>query len=101
LLALGQNQIELMGGTRSSSLNDLVPDCIAHQLADGVEFELTHDVGAMSLRGLYANSQGDRNFLAALAFREELHDFALSRSKAAAENGHVIGNCVLFAETVE
>src|SRR5712671_2614841 len=90
-----------MDGTQSSSLDDLVSYCVAHQLANRVQFELAHDVGAMRFRCFYANSESDGHFFTALPFREQLHDFALSRSKPAAEDGHVIRDCILFAEPVE
>ena len=39
--------------------------------------------------GFHAQSERDRDFLAALAFRQQLHDFPLTRRQPAA--------CVIFA----
>lgn len=83
------------------SLDDLITDRVAHEFADRVKFQLAHDVGAMCFRGLDANAQGYGNFLAALPFGQQLHDFALSRSQAAAQDGHVVGHGVLLAEAVQ
>jgi len=66
-----------------------------------VQLKFTHDVGAVRFGGLYADAKRDSYFLAALSFRKQLHDFALTGSEAAAKNGHVVGNRVLFAEAVE
>jgi len=54
----------------SSSLDDLVSYRVPHQLTDGVQFELAHNVGAMGFRGFYADTESHRHFLAALPFRE-------------------------------
>jgi hypothetical protein len=81
--------------------DDLVSHRVAYQLTDGVQLQLAHDVGAMCFRGLHADSQRHRHFLAALAFRQQLHDFALARGEPAAQNGHVVRNRILFAESIE
>jgi hypothetical protein len=65
--------------TPSSSFDDLIADCVPYELADRVDFQLAHDVGAVRLGGLYADAEGGGHFLAALAFREQLYDFALPR----------------------
>ena len=59
-------------------LDHLVADCVAHELADRVQVELAHQVGAMRLGGLDADVQRHRHFLVALALGEQLHDLALA-----------------------
>ena len=62
----------------ASSLDDLVAHCVPHQFAHRVYFQFAHDVGAVRFRGLHADAERSGHFLAALAFREQLHDLALS-----------------------
>ena len=62
-------------------LNDIVANGVADQFADGMAIETAHDVGAMGLSGLDAEVEGDGDFLAALAFGEELNDLALAGSE--------------------
>src|SRR5260370_9149333 len=87
--------------SHSSGLDDLVPDRVAHELTDGVEFKLAHDVGAVGFRGFYANPNSHGYFLAALPFRKQLYDLALSRVEPAALDGHMLGGGILLAEPVE
>src|SRR5260370_5875216 len=87
--------------SHSSGLDDLVPDRVAHELTDGVEFKLAHDVGAVRFRGFYANAKSHGYFLAALPFRKQLHDFALSRGEPAAKDSHMVSDRILLAEPVE
>src|SRR5579862_1405439 len=65
-------------------LDDVVSHRVAHQFADRVAIEPAHDIRAMRFRRLYAQSERNGDFFAALAFGQELHDFALSRCQAAA-----------------
>lgn len=60
-------------------LHDIVANRVANQFADGMAVEAPHDIGAVRLGGFDAEIQGRRDFLAALAFRQELDDLALAR----------------------
>src|ERR1700693_1434321 len=84
-----------------SSLNNLVSDGVAHQLAYRMQLELAHDVGTMRFRGLHADAESHRHFLAAFSFGQQLHNFAFPRSESASENGHVIRNGILLAKAVQ
>jgi hypothetical protein len=55
---------------RCSSFDNLVADGVKNQFADGVQFELAHDVGAMGLGGFHADAKGHGHFFTALAFGE-------------------------------
>jgi hypothetical protein len=58
--------------------DDVVADGIANQLRDRVAFQPPHDVGSMRFRRFDADCQLRGYFLAALPFREKLHDFSLA-----------------------
>src|SRR6516164_2722730 len=60
-------------------LNDLVSHCVAHQLADRVAVQTSHDVRPMRFCRFNAKPELDRHFLAAFAFRQELHNLPLTR----------------------
>jgi hypothetical protein len=49
-------------------MHDIVAYRIQDQIADRVELELAHDVGAVRLRGFYAQPQVNRDFLSTLSF---------------------------------
>src|SRR5579871_6296591 len=55
----------------------------------------------MGLGGLYADAEGDGDFLAALAFREELNDFAFARSEAVASGSSRLNRSGTLGEVVE
>src|SRR5262249_43489962 len=78
----GELTVESVYSLRALGLDDLITYRVSHELADAVNFELTHDIGAMRLRGLHADSEHRGDFLAAAAFRKQLHDFPLSRGEA-------------------
>ena len=65
-----------------------VDQSMAYRIGDergrAMDVQRAHDVGAMSLGGLYAYAKSDGDFLAALAFGEQLNDFTLTRSEAVA-----------------
>ena len=53
---------------RGSRFNDVIADGVAHQLRHRMAIEAPHDIGAVGLRGFYADIQRHGHFLAALAF---------------------------------
>src|SRR5579864_2728542 len=64
------------GGATASRLDNLISDGVADELADRVQLQLAHDVSAVRFRCLHADAQGYRDFLAALAFGQQLDNFA-------------------------
>jgi len=50
-----------------------------------MDFEFSHDIGAMRLRGLRADPERARHLLAAPAFTKQLNDFPLSFAKTLAD----------------
>ena len=62
---------------RHLDLDDVVLDGVYHQITDGVQAELPHDVAAMCLHGFGAQIQEYRHFLGALSFSKKLSDFPL------------------------
>src|SRR5258708_16341961 len=68
------------GARRSRSrLDDLVANRVTHEIADRIQAQLAHDVGAVRFDGLHADAQARRGFLVASAFREQLDDFTFAR----------------------
>src|ERR1700683_2476096 len=59
------------------NLDNVVLDGVNHQITDGVQAELPHDVAAMSLDCLRAQVQERSNFLGTLSLSQKLSDFAL------------------------
>src|SRR5579862_2846632 len=55
----------------------MITDRVADYLCDRMTIELPHQVRAVRLGCFEADSQNVRNFLAALALRQELYDFSL------------------------
>src|ERR1700694_701733 len=68
-----------------SGFDDLVSNCVPHELAYGMDVQLPHDVGAMSFGGLDADAQERRDLLAAPALRKQLHDFTLAGRQSFAD----------------
>src|SRR5579864_1379637 len=62
-----------------SWFNDLITHGVAHQLAEGMQVQLAHDVAAMCFHGLNADIQGRSDFFAPVTLRKELNNFAFSR----------------------
>jgi hypothetical protein len=85
----------------ASSLYDLIPHRITYEFAHGMQLEFAHNVRAMRFRRLHADSQSHGDFLAALAFREQLDDFTLARGQPAAQDGHVVRDRILLAESIQ
>lgn len=50
--------------------DNLIPHSVPYQLADRMDLKLPHNVGSMRFGSLHTDPEGDRNFLAALAFGE-------------------------------
>src|SRR6202030_1376651 len=65
-------------------VNDLISNSIAHDFADRMAIEFSHNVGAVRFRRFDAQAQRHRNLLAAFSFCQQLHDFALPRRQAVA-----------------
>ena len=55
---------------RSLRLDDIVADCVADEVAEGVELELAHDGGTMGLTCLDADAEQGGDFLVAFALGE-------------------------------
>src|SRR5580698_8711245 len=81
-----------------SRLDDLIPNSIPYELAYRVQLKLAHDVRAMCFSGLYADTQGDRDFFSALSFGKQLNNFSLTRGEPAAQQRLWIGRGVGPAE---
>jgi hypothetical protein len=81
--------------------DDLISYGVTHELAYGVELELSHDVGTVGLSGFDTDAEGDGDLFATLTFGKELNNFAFARCEAIAEYGLMIGNGVLFAEAIQ
>ena len=64
-------------------LDELVPDCVAHQVRGRPQLQLAHGAGAMRLDGLDADAQPLRDFLVDAPFGDLLDDFALAMREAA------------------
>src|SRR5208282_5537487 len=67
--------------SRHLNLNDVVLGGIDHQIANGMQAELAHDVAAMSFHGLGAQVQQRGHFLGTLALCEKLSDLPLPGCK--------------------
>ena len=59
-------------------LDDLVANGVAHQVAERLELQLSHDGSPMGLRRFHADAKGIGHFLVALSLREQLHNLALA-----------------------
>jgi hypothetical protein len=85
--------------------DNVIADCIHHDFAHGVQLQLMHEVGAMSLCRLHAAPECDRYFFCSFAFCDQLQDFALSvgqrRQTGGACGGEVIIEDVLHARGEE
>ncbi len=68
-------------------LNNLISHRVSHEFTYRVNFQFTHDIGAVRLRRLHADAQHRSNFLAALPFRQQLYDFPFTGSQAVAYSG--------------
>lgn len=67
-----------------------------------MELKLAHDVGAVSLGRFDTDTQGDSNFLTALALGKQLNDFALARSEPARSGRlRLNGSGIAFGEIVK
>src|SRR2546423_12885118 len=88
-----RSEFQLVGAL---SLNDLVSNRVTHQFAHRVQLELPHDVGSMRFRGLHADSESHRDFLATLALREQLDNLTLARGEPAAQDSHVVRHGILL-----
>ena len=64
----------------------MVSDRVSDKVGHAVAIQPTHDIGSVSFDRLDAYFQGDGNFLAALSFSQELHDFALAACEPALWN---------------
>lgn len=91
-----RNRVDLLLGFRSScnyapgdlgadrisrrelGLDDLIAHRVSNQFAYGMNFQLAHDVGAVSLRCFHADAENGSDFFAGLALGEQLHDLALA-----------------------
>ncbi len=69
-------------------VDDIVPDGVHHQIAHRVQLQLAHDIRAMGFSCLHAQSQRHRDLFRALAFGQQLHDFALARSEPVSSHGY-------------
>lgn len=67
-------------GNHMLRFDDLVTDRVSDEFTYRMQLQFAHNVGAVGLRGFHAYTQRRRHFFAALAFGEELHDFALPGS---------------------
>jgi len=67
---------------KGSGGDDVVADGVQDEFGEGVEIELEHDVGAVGFGGVNADTEDGGDFLVALAFSEELKDFAFARGEA-------------------
>jgi hypothetical protein len=61
------------------NLDDPAAHSVAREIGHGMEIELAHEVGAMSLRRLDAEAQSHSHFLAGLSLSQQLDDFAFAR----------------------
>src|SRR3981081_2929411 len=68
------------GGGSPSRLHDSVADRIAHEIADRAEMQLSHDVRAVGLDRLHADTERQRRLFVTLSFSDELKDLALAGS---------------------
>jgi hypothetical protein len=62
-------------------LDDVVLDGVNHQVANGMQTELAHDIAAMSFHGLGAQVQEYGHFLRTFAFGKKLRSFAFARAQ--------------------
>ena len=62
-------------------MDDLVADGIVNDLAQRMQAQLVHDVGAVGLDGLDGDIQRGSHFLVGLSFRQKLDDFPFSRGQ--------------------
>ena len=83
--------ISVMGTTRYNRrkvyLDNLVPDCIEHQLDGGMKIELEQYVAAMGFSGFYRYAEYRCNFFGSLALPHELHDLALPNRQSGSYDG--------------
>src|SRR5579872_1269006 len=85
----------------ASCFDDLILYSVAYDLADGVHFQLSHDIGAMSFCRLDAYPERDGHFLATFSFREQLHNFALAGGKPIPQMSIGVRHRILVGETVQ
>ena len=63
-MQLSQTAKTLLG----SYLDDVIFHGVTHDLAHGMHFEFSHDIGSMSFGCLNADSESNRHFLTAFPF---------------------------------
>src|ERR1700687_929187 len=85
-------------GRRHIDLNDVVLHRVDDDIANRVKSQFTHDVAAMSFRGLRAEIEDRGDFLGALALRQELNHLALARRQLRQLRGLTLKLAVTFVE---
>ena len=58
-------------------LNDLVPDRVVNDFADGMDLELAHNITSMSCDGVSADVQRVRDFFVTFGFGQKLYYLSL------------------------
>ena len=79
--ALGSLLLRKRAHVTPDRVHELVRDRPTRQGGHIMEVELLHDVGPVRVCGSDAHSEFAGNFLVAVAFGNELHDFALARGQ--------------------
>ena len=62
----------------------MIAQGVAHEIRGGVTVQSAHEIGAVGLCGLNREIEHGSDFLGSASFRQELSDFTLPGSKAAA-----------------
>jgi hypothetical protein len=62
LLATGCHAENNLESGLLHDVDDIVAHSVEHQIADRVELQLSHDIGAVGFCGFHAETQGDRYF---------------------------------------
>src|ERR1700740_1231306 len=84
-----------------SRLDNLIPDRVAHEFANGMDLELPYDVRTVRFSRLHADAQNGCNFLARLSFGKQLDDFAFARSEAVADEIRNLNGATLAVEITQ
>ena len=58
-------------------LNDLVPDRVVNDFADGMDLELAHNIASMSCNSVSADLQPVRDFFVTFGFGQKLYYLSL------------------------